>query len=102
MRDVHIAGFLVQSNTVIRFRKSDHKAVTPDMLVGVGKYDTYMNANRAVQNFMNKNDDKVSDLTSMEVDKTLSIEQVNVMLYFHARVSTKMYSMKTLFVPTHI
>jgi len=77
MRDVHIAGYLVQSETVIRFRKRDHKVMPADMMVGVGKYDTYTNANRAVQNFMRKNDDKVSDLTSMEVDKTLSIEQVN-------------------------
>jgi len=76
MRDVHIAGYLVQSETVIRFRKRDHKVMPADMMVGVGKYDTYTNANRAVQNFMRKNDDKVSDLTSMEVDKTLSIEQV--------------------------
>jgi len=77
MRDVHIGGFLVPSNTVIRFRKSDHKVVVPDMLVGVGRYGAYNMANRAVQMFMSKNDDKVSDLTSMEVDKTLSTEQVN-------------------------
>jgi len=77
MRDVHIAGVLVRSNSVIRFRKSDHKVVVPDMLVGVGRYDAYSMANRAVQMFMSKNDDKVSDLTSMEVDKTLSTEQVN-------------------------
>jgi len=86
MRDVHIARFSVNSNAVIRFRKSDHKVVVADILVGVGRYDAYNIANRAVQNFIAKKDDKISDLTSIEVDKTLSTEQVNICLYYHTRI----------------
>ena len=37
---------------------------------------------------MLKNDDKVSDLTSMEVDKSLSNEQVIFLLYYRALVDT--------------
>jgi len=38
MRDVHIAGFSVQSDAVVRFRSSDGKVAVADLLVGVGKY----------------------------------------------------------------
>jgi len=91
MRDVHFATFLVNSNAVIRFRKSDHKVVVADMLVGVGRYDAYNIANRAVQKFIAKKDDKISDLSSMEVDKTLSTEQVNICLYYHTRIGRGIY-----------
>ena len=90
MCDVHIARFSVNSNTVIRFRKSDHKVVVADMLVGVGRYDAYNIANRAIQNFIAKKDDKISDLTSVEVDKTLSVEQVNICLYYYILIGTNL------------
>jgi len=92
--DMHLAMLSVKSNMVIRFRKSDHKLVVADMLVGMGRYDAYNVANRAVQNFIAKKDDRISDLASVEVDKTLSAEQVNVCLYLYTLIGTRLYSMK--------
>lgn len=43
---------------MFRFRRSDHKVVVADMLVGVGRYDAYEKANRAVQSFLAKIDNK--------------------------------------------
>ena len=76
MSDIHLAGFLVETNSVddrvIRFRKRDHKTAVADMLVVLGKYDIYKNANRAVLNMISSKNDKITDLTSLEIDKTLS------------------------------
>jgi len=94
MCDVHIARFSVNSNTVIRFRKSDHKVVVADMLVGVGRYDAYNIANRAIQKFIAKKDDKISDLTSVEEDRTLSAEQVNIFLYYYILIGTNLKKFK--------
>jgi len=75
MRDLHIGGFSVENNRlddrVIRFRKSDHKVVAADVLVAVGKYDLYKNAHRAVLKLTTSDDDKVTDLTTLEIDTTL-------------------------------
>jgi len=68
--------------------------VVADMLVGMERYAAYNVANRAVQNFIAKKDDRISDLASVEVDKTLSAEQVNVCLYYYTLIGTRLYSMK--------
>jgi hypothetical protein len=88
--DMYLAMFSVKSNMVIRFRKSDHKVVVADMLVGMERYAAYNVANRAVQNFIAKKDNRISDLPSVEVDKTLSAEQVNVCLYFYIIIGTNL------------
>ena len=43
----------------------------PEMLVVLGRYDSYKNANSAVLKLISSKDDKVTDLTSLEIDTTL-------------------------------
>jgi len=76
MRDVHIAGFTVKSDAVIRFRTRDGKVAVADLLVGVGRYPSVKNAQEAIFNLMNKNDGKLSDLDSIEIDKELFDQKV--------------------------
>jgi len=71
MRDVHMAGFSVESDAVIHFRKREGKVVVGDLLVGVGKYGRVANAQDAILKMIELKNDKVTDLESMEVDKTL-------------------------------
>jgi len=75
LKHIHLGGFSVEtdhlSDRVIRFRKSDNKVVMPEMLVVLGRYDSYKNANRAVLKLISSKDDKVADLTSLEIDTTL-------------------------------
>ena len=71
MRDLHMAGFCMQSDTVIRFRSSDGKVAVADLLVGVGKYGKFGHAQEAIYKLIENCDDKVSDLESLEDDKEL-------------------------------
>jgi len=75
VKNIHMGGFSVENNRlddrVIRFRKRDHKVLMPEMLAVLGKYDSYKNANRAVLKLISSKDDKVTDLTSLEIDTTL-------------------------------
>jgi len=71
MRDVHIAGFSVQSDAVIRFRSSDDKVAVGDLLVGVGTYGKLGHAQEALYKLIEKSDDKISDLDSLELDKEI-------------------------------
>jgi hypothetical protein len=72
MRDVHIAGFSMESDALIRFRTSDGKVVVGDLLVGVGKFNRLDNAVRSITSFIENNDDIVKDLGSIQIDKTLT------------------------------
>jgi hypothetical protein len=72
MRDVHIAGFSMESDAIIRFRTSDGKVVVGDLLVGVGKFNRLDNAVRSITSFIENNDDIVKDLGSIQIDKTLT------------------------------
>jgi len=38
MRDVHMDGLSVQSDTVVRFRISDGKVAVGDLFVAIGRY----------------------------------------------------------------
>jgi len=69
MRDVHIAGFSVKSEAVVRFRTSDDKVAVADVLVAVGRYGYVHLAHKAIYTMIEKGDDKVSDLDSLEVDR---------------------------------
>jgi len=75
MKYIHMGWVSVENNRlddrVIRFRKSDNKVVMPEMLVVLGRYDSYKNANSAVLKLISSKDDKVTDLTSLEIDTTL-------------------------------
>jgi len=74
-RDVHMAGFSVQSDGVVRFRTSDGKVAVADILVVVGKYDKFEDAQEAIYTLIGCYDVKIQDLESLEVDKELD-EQV--------------------------
>ena len=69
MRDVHIAGFSVQSNAVVRFHSSDGKVVVGDLLVGVGKYVSVSKAQELIFNWIDMKHHILNDLESLEVDK---------------------------------
>jgi len=75
MKDIDMEDLLVENNRlddrVIRFRKSDNKMVMPDMLWVLGRYTSYKIAHRAVLKLVTSNDDKVTGLTSLEIDTTL-------------------------------
>ena len=76
MRDVHIAGFSVQSDSVVRFRSSDGKVAVTDLLVGVGRYIDVKHAQLAIYKLIDAGDDKVLDLDTLEVDKELFDQKV--------------------------
>jgi hypothetical protein len=72
MRDVHMAGFAVDSDAVIRFRTSDGKVAVADLLVGLGRYSRTDKGQDVMAKLIDRNDDMVKDLISMEVDKSLT------------------------------
>ena len=76
MRDVHIAGFSVQSDRVIRFRSRDGKVAVGDLLVGVGKCVSVSKAQELILKWINIKHDILNDLESLEVDKELMEKKV--------------------------
>jgi len=72
MRDVHMAGFSVQNNSVIRFRSSDCKVAVGDLLVGVGRFARFSEAQDIIFKLLERKDDKIDNLPSLEVDKDLA------------------------------
>jgi hypothetical protein len=82
MRDIHIVGFSVESDAVIRFRSSDGKVAVGDLLVGVDKYSCFKVAQRAICKMIEDKDCKVSDLDSLEVDKELFDQKVCTFLNY--------------------
>jgi len=71
MRDIHIAGFTLESNATIRFRKSNGKVVVADLLVAIGRYSRTDSAQHAIVKLINRSDEIVQHLNSIEVDKSL-------------------------------
>jgi len=73
--DVHLVGFSVEMNSVddrvIRFRKRDHKTVVGDMLVAMGRYAKVKTAQEIILKMIERKDDKIKDLESLEVDMDL-------------------------------
>ena len=82
MRDVHIAGFSMESDHVIRFRSSDGKVAVGDLLVGVGKYVSVSKAQQLIFNWMDMKNQVLDDLESIEVDKKLMEQKVCTFLIF--------------------
>jgi hypothetical protein len=72
MRDVHIAGFSMESDKVIRFRSSDGKVAAVDLLVAIGRYSRTDKAQDAMLKLIDRNDEMVKDLMSIQVDKSLT------------------------------
>jgi hypothetical protein len=84
MRDVHMAGFSVDSDAIIRCCSLDHTVSVADMLVGVGRFASYKYANKALLKMIKRKDEKLKGLSSLVEDKT------------------KFDTVSTLFVITHI
>jgi hypothetical protein len=82
MRDVHIAGFAVDSDAVIRFRTRDGKVAVADLLVGVGRYGRACDAQRMISNLIDIKDNKIDGLESLEVDTNLA-DQVIINFNLH-------------------
>ena len=76
MCDVHMAGFAMESDAVIRFCKSDGKVAVGDLLVGVGRYARFADAQDTILKFIERKDNKIDDLRSLEVDDTLIRQKV--------------------------
>ena len=76
MRDINISGFFVQIDAVIRFRKSDHKPFTGDLLVAVDRYARVYDAQEAIKKMVSRKDHKVHDLESLEFDNKLTEDPV--------------------------
>jgi hypothetical protein len=72
MRDVHIAGFTVKSDAVIRFRTRDGKVAVADILMVMGRYSRIDKGTVAMANMIARQDEMVKDLLSIEVDKSLT------------------------------
>ena len=71
MREMHLGGFSVESDAVIRFRKHDHKVAVGNMLVGVGRYGKVSTAQEIIVKMMERKDDKINGLESLEIDMDL-------------------------------
>jgi len=76
MRDINIGGFSVLSDAQIRFRARDHKPLTGDLLVAVGRYVRVNDAQEAVKKMFLRKDHKVYDLQSLEFDNKLTEDPV--------------------------
>jgi len=76
MRDINIGGFSVLSDAVIRFRAKDHKPLTGDLLVAVGRYARVYDAQEAIRKMVRRKDGKVHGLQSLEFDNTLTEDPV--------------------------
>jgi len=76
MRDLNINGFSMLSDAQIRFRARDHKPLTGDLLVAVGRYVRFPDAQEAVKKMFLRKDHKVYDLQSLEFDNKLTEDPV--------------------------
>jgi len=52
-----------------------------DLLVGVGRYGNIHHAQEAIYKLIERNDGKISDLESLEVDKELFEQKVCTLFY---------------------
>lgn len=71
LEGIQIAGIVIESDYIVRFRRHDAKVVVGDMLMWAGRYTTASCAYRAVAICKMSNDFKIAGLTSYEEDSTL-------------------------------
>ena len=70
LRDVHLAGFMVESDATIHFCSRDHTVRVADLMVGLGKFASYKYANRTLLQWIKNNHKHVEELHSLVVDNT--------------------------------
>jgi len=70
MRDVHMAGFSVGSDAIIRCCSRDHSVSVADMLVGIGRFASYKYANQILLQMIKRKDKKFHGLNTLVEDKT--------------------------------
>jgi len=68
MRDVEIGRFSMQSDWVVRFRSSDDKVAVADILVGLGHYNKFEDAQEAIYTLIQYADEKIEGLDSIQLD----------------------------------
>jgi len=92
MKDIDMGEFSAENDRlddrVIRFRKRDNKVVMPDMLRALGRYESYKSAHRAVLKLLTSNDDKVTGLTSLEIDTTLTDTVIHLYIHHNTYIMT--------------
>lgn len=81
MSSLHVAGVCMYSDYTIRFRASDNKVVVADLLVGVGRHDNVKTSTQYIKNMLGRNDTKIHDLKSMDVDKVSTGEVISKVDY---------------------
>jgi hypothetical protein len=96
MRHIHMAGFFLESDEVIRFRSSDGKVAVADVLVAVGRYVDVKHAQVAIYKLIDANDDKVLDLDTLEVDNELFDQKVCTLFKTIQIVGTKFQIVATI------
>ena len=90
MRDVHMVGFSMQSDRVVRFRNSDDKVTVADLLVGVGKYVSVSKVQELIFNWIDMKHYILNDLENIEVDKELMEKKVcTFSIYLNKSTGTK-------------
>ena len=90
MRDLNIGGFSVLSDAQIRFRARDHKPLTGDLLVAVGRYARVYDAQEAIRKMVLRKDHRVHGLQSLEFDNTLTEDPVRRMIFDHFTITIVM------------
>ena len=85
MCDVHIAGFSMESDKVIRFRSSDGKVVVADLLVAMGRFVSVSMAQKVILQWIDIKHDKIDDLVSLEVDKKMAdkVSHLSLMIFLN-------------------
>ena len=84
IRDIHMDGFSMETDAVVRFSKSDNKVVAADLLVGVERYGRVCDAQRMISNLIEIKDNQIDGLGSLEVDINLADQVIfNFNLYWY-------------------
>ena len=93
MHSLHIAGVVLYSDYVVRFRASDDKVAIADLLTAMGRYKTVWDSSHAVRNLINRRyktvwdathavntlidqDDIIKDMKSIDIDYTVYDDKV--------------------------
>ena len=69
--DLHIAGHRVDIEGYVRFRADDDLVVIGDLLVLLGKFSGFSNAQKKLYTLMDRNDPITADLHSLTTDDKL-------------------------------
>lgn len=75
---IEFDGNLLTPDYEVRCSKNDHSIVLPDILVACRAYPDTTRATRAINNIMQSDDNKLSDLKTLRKDFTLQPDHLQV------------------------